>query len=704
MPRVSQGMKKKYEPGALNAAIEAYQRGQLSMRKAAATFGVPLTTLHDHLSGKVEPGALSGRGTVFSTEVESLLVGKIQQNARMGFGITRAQLLNKAGKLARLKHLKTPWTGLEPGKDWLIGFMGRHPEISLRTPVPLTTVRARMLNRDVTAKYFADLGVILNQNRFSDNPGLIWNMDEKSVKLSHKPARVLAAKGERNVPSRVGNTRETVSVLAAVNAAGRSIPPMFIVKGKTHKSLNAYNIKEGPSGAVWTYQEKGYMEDILGGMWFEDHFLKVIGDERPQLLLMDGHSSHETLGLIEKARDANIILFALPPHTTHWLNPLDKTVFGPLEKDYNNICSEFMASSISAIVNKWEWPRLFNLAYNKAARESNVIAGFAACGVHPYAPSKISESAFAPSSATDWLISTPQPDVATSLRVSQPIFTTMDPREASLPGVLPALPGMHGTAATHPTTLACPTAMHSTTTPQPDTTSQHTTTTHPTTTTQPDTTSQRTVTTQPTTQPDTNSQRTTTTQPTTQPDTNSQHTTTTQAIRTTQPTIEILVSSIDDTDISTPTWTSCVNTLFDIPKPQLSDTKAKPSKKITTHRILTSDAIYTQKKEQEEHKQQELELKHKRKLERDEKKRVKEEKTANTKIKPKKIKVKSSSKCLLCRKCDLPCGGDGANILWIECASCAGWCHQVCVPVYLQEEMMACSLSMDMAFICPMCL
>ena len=138
-------------------------------------------------------------------------------------------------------------------------FHGAPPRISLRTPVPLTTIRARMLNREVTGKYFVDFGEILNQIRF---------MDEKSVKLSHKPARalVLAAKGERNVPSRVSNTRETVSVLAAVNAAGRSFPPIYIyiVKGKTQKSLNAYNVKEGQSGAVWTYQEKGYMEDILG--------------------------------------------------------------------------------------------------------------------------------------------------------------------------------------------------------------------------------------------------------------------------------------------------------------------------------------------------------------------------------------------------------------------------------------------------------
>ena len=43
------------------------------------------------------------------------------------------------------------------------------------------------------------------------------------------------------------------------------------------------------------------------------------GSARPQVIILDSHSSHETLGLIEAARENGIILFALPPHTTHWL-------------------------------------------------------------------------------------------------------------------------------------------------------------------------------------------------------------------------------------------------------------------------------------------------------------------------------------------------------------------------------------------------
>jgi hypothetical protein len=50
------------------------------------------------------------------------------------------------------------------------------------------------------------------------------------------------------------------------------------------------------------------MEDILGVTWFKDHFLKYCGPERPQIILLDSHSSHETLDLIDLARENNIAL------------------------------------------------------------------------------------------------------------------------------------------------------------------------------------------------------------------------------------------------------------------------------------------------------------------------------------------------------------------------------------------------------------
>lgn len=58
------------------------------------------------------------------------------------------------------------------------------------------------------------------------------------------------------------------------------------------------------------------MNEEIGEFWFRDVFLKNCGTERPQLLL-DGHSSHETLGLLELAVKGKYFCFGFPsPYNT----------------------------------------------------------------------------------------------------------------------------------------------------------------------------------------------------------------------------------------------------------------------------------------------------------------------------------------------------------------------------------------------------
>jgi hypothetical protein len=309
----------------LELAVAAVKCGRLSIRGAAKEFSVPKSTLSDRVTGRVSQDASPGKETVLPLEVEIEIAEKIKEAGRMGFGITRAQLCMKVSRIALAMKIKTPFRNGIPGKDWVDGFKKRHPDVSLRTPTPLNSVRARMLNIEVTNKYFADLGKCISTLNLHSSPHLIWNIDETNVSLTHRPSKVLAETGQRNVPERVGNCRDGVTVLACVNAAGNDIPPLVIVKGQTEKSLRAYNVAQGPHGAKYTYQKKAWMEDILGVTWFKDHFLRYCGSERPQMIILDSHSSHETIGLISLARENDIHLFALPPHTTQYLNPLDKT-------------------------------------------------------------------------------------------------------------------------------------------------------------------------------------------------------------------------------------------------------------------------------------------------------------------------------------------------------------------------------------------
>jgi hypothetical protein len=49
-------------------------------------------------------------------------------------------------------------------------------------------------------------------------------------------------------------------------------------------------------------------------------------------LLMDGHSTHISVGLLEWAKSMNIVIFILPAHTSHLLQPLDVACFGPVQQ------------------------------------------------------------------------------------------------------------------------------------------------------------------------------------------------------------------------------------------------------------------------------------------------------------------------------------------------------------------------------------
>ena len=70
---------------------------------------------------------------------------------------------------------------------------------------------------------------------------------------------------------------------------------------------------------------------IIQGCRVSDHFLKHAVPSRPLLLLLDGHSSHYNPEAVRVAKENDVILFTLVPHTTHEMQPLDKAVFGPLK-------------------------------------------------------------------------------------------------------------------------------------------------------------------------------------------------------------------------------------------------------------------------------------------------------------------------------------------------------------------------------------
>jgi hypothetical protein len=94
-------------------------------------------------------------------------------------------------------------------------------------------------------------------------------------------------------------------------------------------------------------------------------FIKLVkpSKENKVLLLLDGHTSHsKNLAAIELARANGVIILQLPGHTTHRLQPLDVSIFGPLETYYNQAVEKWMRESSNFVKRNGRFSKIWYMA------------------------------------------------------------------------------------------------------------------------------------------------------------------------------------------------------------------------------------------------------------------------------------------------------------------------------------------------------
>jgi hypothetical protein len=125
---------------------------------------------------------------------------------------------------------------------------------------------------------------------------------------------------------------------------------MIIIKAAT---IMEHWVTDLPDDHLICVSDSGYSNDSLALEWIK-HFDKMTKNKsigRWRLLLVDGHGSHETMEFAKYAEDNNIVLWALPPHTTHLLQPLDVGCLQPL-KWYHGRCLDWAARTGSKDISK----------------------------------------------------------------------------------------------------------------------------------------------------------------------------------------------------------------------------------------------------------------------------------------------------------------------------------------------------------------
>lgn len=113
------------------------------------------------------------------------------------------------------------------------------------------------------------------------------------------------------------------------------------------------------------------------------------------MTVYDGHLGHVSLHLIEWARENNIILFVLPPHTSHILQPMDLGCFGPFETIYQQEVHKFIRSGRN--ITRYDVCNLACKAYEKALSPSNVRSAFKKSSIFPNNPNAVEIESTLPS-------------------------------------------------------------------------------------------------------------------------------------------------------------------------------------------------------------------------------------------------------------------------------------------------------------------
>jgi hypothetical protein len=129
----------------------------------------------------------------------------------------------------------------------------------------------------------------------------------------------------------------------------------------------------------------GWMEESNFTEWFRTIFVPSVTDllaTGPVVLLMDGHSSHYSLQLIEYAKSVGVILYCLPPRTTHVLQPFDVGVFGPAKAHWKLLLQQHKQQTKAARVDKSTFPHLVAELWKKLLPEY-LVSGFHEAGIYP---------------------------------------------------------------------------------------------------------------------------------------------------------------------------------------------------------------------------------------------------------------------------------------------------------------------------------
>ena len=320
----------------------SYEGPRMGYKAIADLYGLPRETFRCCTTGEFKGyyGHLSGGKNmpkVLTPNEEIELASHIGKFAQAGFPFTPSEICTLAYEYAGTNGIcGFSSMNKQAGHKWLYGFMKHHKELTIKTRKLLSVFRAKSANLDVITNWFKLYQEVLEENNI-DSPLYVWNVDECGCIDSPKPKKVVCIKkipANQLGPAEKG---ETTTAIVFVNAAGMHTHPIVIHKGgrvmDTWKNDMPKGYKLGASENGWINKKLFYQYGKILIKYLQDWGL--LEGNKKHLLLMDSHNAHTfNYQFMKMMINNNIVLLALPSHTTHLIQPLDDVPFASFKTEW----------------------------------------------------------------------------------------------------------------------------------------------------------------------------------------------------------------------------------------------------------------------------------------------------------------------------------------------------------------------------------
>lgn len=395
----------------MKVATEDVLSGKYSYRKSAEEHNVKKSTLALYVKKAKDVGIENVSFSphfvtcqVLSNELEASLACYLKTCSNMYHGLTPKATRRLAYEFAEKNHVKVPdsWKANKlAGKDWFTGFLNRQPHLSIRTPENTSLARISSFNKSTVGAFQAQLEEVLKRHEFTGSD--IFNLDETGVTTVQKTQKVVATKGQHQVGKVTSRERgQLVTQVGIIGANGIALPPVWVFPRKKfdkHRMLSGIPDEYGATDLV---HSSGWMTS--------DNFLRVLehfvahvrcSKERQVILIMDNHESHLSVPAIDYCKENGITILTLPPHTSNKLQPLDRTIFGPFKRYFNQGADDWMLSHPGQTLSIYDLAAICMIAWDRSATPSNIKSGFRCTGIWPFDKNIFSEEDFLCSFVTD---------------------------------------------------------------------------------------------------------------------------------------------------------------------------------------------------------------------------------------------------------------------------------------------------------------